>query len=253
MRMGHWVVTTLAFALPGVGALAQAAPDAAAYAALAKLPEIAGLWEMTFGGGPRGAPSEGPSFTPAYAAKLKSYQEAQARGEIQDSPAANCVPPGMPGVMSQPYPIDILVTPGKITIIAEAYAQWRQIFTDGRKHPDDPDLTYNGHSVGHWEGDTLVVDSVGFTTDTALGGFGMRHSDKMRIVERFKLAAPDRLEIQTSITDPEALTKPWNNTRVFARHREWTLAEYVCQQNNRNFTTDDGKSGINLKYEAQKK
>jgi hypothetical protein len=81
----------------------------------------------------------------------------------------------------------------------------------------------------------------------------MRHSDKMRIVERFKLTTPDRLEIQTSITDPEALTKPWTTTRVFARHRDWTLAEYVCQQNNRNYTTEDGKSGINLKYEAQKK
>jgi hypothetical protein len=252
MRSNHWVLVAVAWAVPGATALAQPAPDAAAYAALAKLPEIAGLWEMTFGGGPRGAPPEGPSFTPAYAARLKSYQEAQARGEIQDSPAANCVPPGMPGVMTQPYPIDILVTPGKITILAEAYAQWRQIFTDGRKHPDDPDLTYNGHSIGHWEGDTLVVDTVGFTTDTALGGFGMRHSDKMRIVERIKLAAPDRLEIQTSITDAEALTKPWVSTRVFGRHRDWTLAEYVCQQNNRNFTTDDGKSGINLKYEAKK-
>src|SRR5258706_222829 len=139
MRMGQWVVMTMAFALPSAVALAQPTPDAAAYAALAKLPEIAGLWEMTFGGGPRGAPPEGPSFTPAYAAKLKSYQEAQARDEIQ-----------------------------------------------------------------------------------------------------------------ASITDPEALTKPWNSTRVFGRHRDWTLAEYVCQQNNRNFVTEDGKSGINLKYEAQK-
>ncbi len=186
MRLDRWTLVVVASAVSGAAALAQPTPDAAAYAALAKLPEIAGLWEMTFGGGPRGAPPEGPSFTPAYAAKLKSYQEAQARGEIQDSPAANCVPPGMPGVMTQPYPIDVLVTPGKITIIAEAYAQWRQIFTDGRKHPDDPDLTYNGHSIGHWEGDTLVVDTVGFTTDTALGGFGMRHSDKMHIVERIQ-------------------------------------------------------------------
>ena len=252
MRFDHWALTLLVLAVPGAAALAQPAPDAAAYAALAKLPEIAGLWEITFGGGPRGAPPEGPSLTPAYAAKLKSYQEAQARGEIQDTPAANCVPAGMPGVMTQPYPIEILVTPGKITVIAEAYSQWRQIFTDGRKHPDDPDLTYNGHSIGHWEGDTLVVDTVGFTTDTALGGFGMRHSDKMHVVERFKLAAPDRLELQTAITDPEALTKSWNSTRVFGRHRDWTLAEYVCQQNNRNFTTDDGKAGINLHYEVKK-
>ena len=80
----------------------------------------------------------------------------------------------MPGIMTQPYPMEFLFTPGKVTIMIEAYSQWRQIFTDGRKHPEDPDLTFNGHSIGHWEGDTLVVDTVGFTTDTALGGF--RHA-----------------------------------------------------------------------------
>ena len=88
------------------------------------------------------------------------------RGEIEDGPAANCVPNGMPAIMTQPYPLEILFTPGKVTILIEAYAQWRQIFTDGRQHPEDPDLTFNGHSTGHWEGDTLVVDTVGFTTDT---------------------------------------------------------------------------------------
>ena len=128
----------------------------------------------------------------------------------------------------------------------------RRIFTDGRQHPDDPDLTIHGHSVGHWEGDTLVVDTVGFTTDTFLGNQGMRHSDKMRIVERFRLAAPDQLEVQTTITDPQALTKPLARTAVYGRHRDWTLAEYVCQQNNRNFTTDDGKAGINLSFEETK-
>ena len=89
-------------------------------------------------------------------------------------------------------------------------------------------------------------------TDTFLGNQGMRHSDKMRIVERFRLAAPDQLEVQTTITDPEALTKPTARTAVYGRHRDWTLAEYVCQQNNRNFTTNDGKAGIDLSFEEQK-
>jgi hypothetical protein len=136
-----------------------------------------------------------------------------------------------------------------VTILIEAYAQWRQIFTDGREHPADPDLTFNGHSIGHWEGDALVVDSVGFTTDTSLGNQGQRHSEKMRIVERFRLAEPDRLEVQTTIHDPEALTTPWTRVASYGRHRDWTLAEYVCQQNNRNFTTDDGKAGIDLSFE----
>jgi len=240
----------LAALLAATTAAAQSSPQGDTWESIAKLPELVGLWEVTFGGGPRGA-GEPPAFTAPYAARLQEYQAATARGEIEDGPAANCVPNGMPSIMTQPYPIEILLTPGKVSILIEAYSQWRQIFTDGREHPEDPDLTFNGHSIGHWEGDTLVVDTVGFTTDTSLGGGGMRHSDKMRIVERFRLAAPDRLEVETTITDPEALTKPWTRMSAYARHRDWTLAEYVCQQNNRNFTTDDGKSGINLEFEVQ--
>jgi hypothetical protein len=78
----------------------------------------------------------------------------------------------------------------------------------------------------------------------------MRHSAQMRIVERMRLSAPDTLEIVTTVTDSEALAKPWTSTRRYGRHRDWTLAEYVCQQNNRNFTTGDGKAGINLEHEV---
>jgi hypothetical protein len=225
----------------------KSGPQGDTWESIAQLPDFGSLWEVG-GGGPRGG-GEPPSFTPEYAAKLAAYQAAVQRGEIEDGPTANCVPNGMPSIMTQPYPIEILFTPGKVTILIEAYAQWRQIFTDGREHPEDPDLTFNGHSIGHWENGTLVVDTVGFTTDTALGTQGQRHSDKMRIVERFRLAEPDRLEIETTIHDEEALTKPWARTTSYARHRDWTLAEYVCQQNNRNFTTDDGKSGIDLSFE----
>ena len=228
----------------------KSGPQGDTWESIAKLPDFGGLWEVTFGGGPRGG-NEPPAFSPEYAAKLQAFQAASQRGEIEDGPAANCVPNGMPSIMTQPYPIEILFTPGKVTILIEAYAQWRQIFTDGRAHPEDPDLTFNGHSIGHWEGDTLVVDTVGFTTDTFLGNQGMRHSDKMHIVERFRLAQPDRLEVQTTITDPEALTKPLTRTAAYGRHRDWTLAEYVCQQNNRNFTTDDGKSGIDLSFDEE--
>ena len=228
------------------GAASPSGPQGDSWASIAKLPDWGGIWEVTFGGR-RGAPPEAPSLTPPYAAKLKAYQDAQRRGEIQDTPAANCVPPGMPNMMTQPYPIEFLFTPGKVTIIAEAYSQWRQIFTDGREHPEDPDLTFNGHSIGHWEGDTLVVDTIGFTTDTRIGtSFGMEHSDKMHIVERMHLSAPDTLTIETTITDPEALTAPWTRTSTYGRHRDWTLAEYVCQQNNRNGTTDEGKATIDL-------
>ena len=247
-----WLLVTAAVAAPH-SASAQAAPKGSpqgdSWESIAKLPDWSGIWEVG-GGGPRGA-GEPPQFTPAYAAKLKDYQDKQKSGEIEDGPSANCVPNGMPSIMSQPYPLEILLTPGKITMVIEAYSQWRQIFTDGRAHPEDPDLTWNGHSTGRWEGDALVVDTVGFATDTSLGNAGMRHSDKMHIVERVRLSAPDVLTIETTITDPEALTKAWTSTRNYGRHRDWTLAEYVCQQNNRNFTTEDGKAGVNLKREGE--
>lgn len=211
------------------------------------LPTFSGVWEITTPG--FGTGGESPALTQTYAAHRQAHEQAQWRGDIQDTPGANCVPPGMPAVMTLPYPIEFLLTPGKVTILIETYSQYRQIFTDGRAHPEDPDLTFNGHSIGHWEQDTLVVDSVGFTTDTRLGNFGVRHSDKMRIVERMQLTGRDTLRIETTIYDPEALTKPWSLTRDYARRADWTIAEYICQQNNRNFTTEDGKAGIDLENE----
>lgn len=214
---------------------------------IAKLPDWGGLWEPTFGGSVTAGRPEAPSLTPAYKAKFDAYRAAQKAGKIQDLPAANCVPPGMPGIMGEPYPYEFLFTPGKITIIAEAYEQWRQIFTDGRGHPKDPDPTYNGHSIGHWDGDTLVVDTVGFVSDTPLGSYAAQHSDKMHIVERMHTIAPNMMEIDTTVTDPEALTKPYHIKRVYGRHRDWTLAEYVCQENNRNSVDESGKAGIDIK------
>jgi hypothetical protein len=242
---GGW--SLLVLCAPALAA-AQSSLPGNTWESIAKLPELSGLWEIAGGGGARAA-VEPPSLTPPYAARLREYQAAQARGEIQDTPAANCVPNGMPSIMTQPYPIELLMTPGKVTILIEAYSQRRQIFTDGREQPEDPDHTFNGHSDGHWEGDTLVVDTVGFTPATGLNNFATRHSDKMRIVERMRLTAPNMLQIETTVHDSEALTKPWTSTRNYARHRDWTLAEYQCQENNRNFTTDDGKAGINLERE----
>ena len=144
-----WFIATLV-AVPL--AAQPSGPQGDTWESIAKLPDFGGLWEVTFGGGPRGG-AEPPAFTPEYAAKLQAFQAASQSGEIEDGPAANCVPNGMPSIMTQPYPIEILFTPGKVTILIEAYAQWRQIFTDGREHPEDPDLTFNGHSIGHWEGE----------------------------------------------------------------------------------------------------
>ncbi len=193
------------------------------------------------GRGRGGGPPPGPALTPEYAAKRKARLDAAA----EDNQSANCLPPGMPGIMGQPYPMEFLLTPGQVTIVIEAYQQVRHIYTDGRPLPADPDPKFHGSSVGRWEGDTLVVDTVGFSPLTLLAA-NTPHSDKMRIAERFRLADPDTMTIETTITDPEALTTPFASSRTLRRHRDWTLAEYICEENNRNSVDQNGKAGIDL-------
>ena len=199
------------------------------------------------GGGAGAGRGGGPSLTPEYAAK----RAALLANNPEDSQTANCLPPGMPGIMGQPYPMEFLLTPGQVTILIEAYNQIRHIYTDGRKLPEDPDPTFHGTSVGRWEGDTLVVDTVGFSPITQIAN-GMPHSDKMRILERFRLADPDTMTIETTITDPDALTMPYTSSRTLRRHRDWTLAEYICEENNRNSVDQSGKARINLAPPQQK-
>jgi hypothetical protein len=257
------------------------APTPADWAAMAKLPDFSGVWEVGFGPPPGaragGAPAAvpgggraagggrtgggraagggrgrggggGPQLTPAADARRK---EMQAKAG-QDSPQANCLPPGMPAIMGQPYPMEFLLTPGKVTIVIEAYQQVRHIYTDGRPLPEDPDLRFHGTSIGRWEGDTLIVDTVGFSPLTEITRF-VPFSARARIVERFRLTDPDTMSIATTITDPEMLTAPLVSTRTLRRHRNWTTAEYVCEENNRNFVDSAGKAGIDLTPPGAKK
>ncbi len=158
------------------------------YAALAKLPDLSGIWYPDWAA-LFGARGNQPQLTPAAKAKLDAYTAKYKEHGPPLYAQAACLPPGMPGIMGQPFPIDISYQPGRITIYAEAYEQPRWIYTDGRKLPDDPDPFFNGTSVGHWEGDTLVVETVGFSPETTIAP-GIGHSDKMKIVERFYLVNP---------------------------------------------------------------
>jgi hypothetical protein len=247
------------------------APTAANWSAIAKLPDFTGVWEMPLGDAslvqqpgaakqsPRIPPSTSNSparpmmqqqplpFTPEWAAKIKSLKAHPP----QDNPQANCVPNGMPDIMAQPYPYEFLVTPGQVTIIGEAYRMIRNIYTDGRPLPKDPDPTFWGTAVGHWEGNTLVAETVGILPQTdIIPGSGIEHrfphSGKMKIIERFRLLDPDTMSIQTTIIDPVVLTKPYTSTQILKRHRDWTLDEYICEQNNRNALTDSGKAEVDI-------
>jgi hypothetical protein len=146
-----------------------------------------------------------------------------------------CQWPGMPRLLWQPYGLEFLFTPGRVTILWTIYSMSRRIYTDGRKFPEDLDDSYNGLSIGHWEGDTLVVHTKGLRGDTNMDNTGAPHSSKMEVTERWRLVAPDRLQVQVTLTDPEALSEPYTTTRVMERKRDWDIGEYSCFENNRTF------------------
>lgn len=212
----------------------------AAYSTLGALPDWGGLWVFDFGP-PPGMKPEQPSLTPSAEAQLKVLLADDAKHEPPPTASANCLPPGMPTIMNQPYDIEFLFTPARVTIIQEAYMQVRRVFTDGRGHPDHLDPTFNGHSIGHWEGDTLVVDTVGLGHKTPLGFNQLQHGPQLHTIERMHLTAPDKLEIDTTLLDPDVLAKPWHTVHTYTRHREWDMIEYICEENNRNWVGADGK------------
>jgi hypothetical protein len=224
----------------------QAANDPATqqWAALAKLPDWSGVWEVDWRNARGSAPRPPMKLTPEWQAKADQYRAAQAQGENLQSEAANCVPPGLPGIMSQPYPIQFLYQPDKVVMLIETFMQFRQIWTDGRPHPDDPDLTFYGDSTGHWEGDTLVVETVGLNPQNQIAP-GVGHGEQLRIVERIKRVDADWLEIETTLTDPEVLAVPYTSTASF-KHLDDAIREYICLENNRDSADEQGRPGIEL-------
>jgi len=232
-----------ALALAAAAAPSARAADAphdrrAVYAAIAALPDLdEGVWNIDWQA-PRRPGEAKPQLTPEAQAKAEA-----ARREGLQNRNANCIPPGMPEIMGWPYPIEFIYSPGRVTIAIESDSQVRRIYTDGRGHPSDPDPSFNGDSIGHWEGDTLVVETVALDPTTEIAP-GVGHSDRARIVERIRKTGPDVLEIATTIEDPKVLTAPWTTTRRFVRHRDWTIQEYVCEQNNHDSVDAGGHPGF---------
>jgi hypothetical protein len=184
-----------------------------------------------------------PPYKADYEKRYEDKLKATAEGRASD-PTAGCLPPGFPRIMGTPYPLEFIVQPDKVTILFEAYSQVRRIYTDGRKHPADLDPSYNGDSIGHWEGDTLVVDTVGLRGDTVFDVSGAPHSDAMHVTERIRRVSKDSIEDRILIEDPKALTKPWSVLRTYEQKPEWTIAEYVCEENQRNPVLPDGSTGF---------
>jgi hypothetical protein len=151
----------------------------------------------------------------------------------KDDPEARCLPPGVPRMSTTPYPFRIVQTPGLTVIVYEGGAHvWRQIFTDGRPHPKDPNPSWLGDSIGHWEDDTLVIDTIAHNGLTWIDAAGIPASDQLHVTERIRRPDLGHLEIEHIIEDPKTFTRPWKFT-THPQMLSGELMEYICQENNK--------------------
>ena len=207
-------------------------------------PDLTGVWLVTgwFSFSPdKALPAFKPPYDAIYAKRMKAFNA----GAPIDDVTADCLPPGMPHIQVVPYPFEIMQTPGRVTMLYEYAGQVRRIYLDGGQ-PKDPDPTYYGTSVGRWEGDTLVVRTTNIREDTQLDFSGVPHSDALTITERFRRTAPDTLEDRITLDDPKAYAQPFTAVRAYKLHPDWTIGEYVCEENNRNKTQDNGVTGFGV-------
>jgi hypothetical protein len=209
------------------------------YAALNSLPDWGGVWVLSRPKppAPGDPPRERPRLKGEYLARYELWQKQvrENNGQVRKD-TSNCMPPGMPNMLATAqYPIEFLFTPGRVTVLHEAWMQNRSIWTDGRGHPADLEPGIFGHSTGRWEGSTLVVDTLGIKTITELGP-GIKHSAKLHITERIHQDAkdPDTLYFEITLEDPEALEAPYHVLQTYKRQRDWNLMEFVCAENDRN-------------------
>jgi hypothetical protein len=153
-----------------------------------------------------------------------------ASANSQD-PVLNCLPPGVPRILLMPFPMQIAELPGEVLMIFEYDHFLRAIYTDGRLHPKDIDPTWMGNSIGKWDGDTLVVDTIGFNDKTWLDMVGHPHSEALHLSERIRRVDHDTLEDDLTIIDPKAYSKPWTGQQIFELKPSWHLGEYICEDN----------------------
>jgi hypothetical protein len=199
---------------PNLAALAPRTPDGK--------PDLYGIWEREGAGQVAIAASVKPEdviLTP----------EAQAQRR-QPKGSYLCLPESLPQ-RTAALPFKILTLRGMVVILYEVQTTYRQIFTDGRELPKDPNPTWTGYSVGKWDGDTLVVDTTGFNDAESILPERRPHSDALHLIERFRRRDFGNLEIQFTIDDPKIYAKPWSFKAEYRLLPDTELLEYVCNEN----------------------
>jgi hypothetical protein len=192
-------------------------------------PDLSGIWRRPRGGG-GGGPNDGIARGVEVMFQPWAATVYEARGKVAAGmPSERCLPQGVPKGMSVPEPFKIVQTPGLIVILMEEFNHYRQVFTDGRGVPADRKPTWHGHSVGTWEGDTLVIDTVGFVDGTWLDFRGHPATDALRVVERFRRRDFGHLEAEVTIDDPKAYVRPWTVAFSFDLLPDTELIEHICE------------------------
>jgi hypothetical protein len=234
-------VTLLTLSFAGFAQNAGA-PANEGTSASAATPDITGLWSRlrSEGASARGyqplffefSKTELP-MTPWARAKYetarKTYRESAKN--VLDDPLLQCFPPGLPRIYLLPHPMQIVQIPGQVIMLFEYDHFIRRIFTDGRTHDLSQGPLWMGDSIGHWEGDTLVTDAIGFNDKTLLDRVGHPHSDQLHLTERIRKIDPRTMEIDFTLEDAKAYEKSWGAKLVFELRPDWKVMEQVCEDN----------------------
>jgi hypothetical protein len=231
------ITQTVTVAVAGTVAANIARAAASASGEIPRMPDgkpnLTGVYN--FGGG--GTRGEREPITATLKPGAEKYKVV--RGPTDAGVYADCMPTGVPLAYFVPYQWEIVQGLDKVVILYEYLHMFRVVSINGT-HPADPDPTWMGDSIGHWEGDTLVIDSVGFNDRTELPG-GFRHSEALHVVERFHRADVDHLQWEATIEDPNVFAKPWTLTRTFPLRTDLDkVDEYVCE-NNKDYKSLFGK------------
>jgi len=228
--------------LPGIAAcepaVVNAPPQLKDWSALASLPDWSGVWTPNMTDQERRIRTDPVPWNKDAAAQIAKLEAAEKAGDPKGL-FVNCLPESMPSWMLITHnALEFLFTPGRVTILGESDGnRLRRIYTDGRQHPDDPDPTFHGHSVGHWEGDTLVVDTVGILPETYIAvseAVGVPNNGDLHVIEHMHLEKPDVLRDDLEVIAPHVLVRPWKTSRFLVRQRarKYDIVEGVCLQGN---------------------
>jgi len=180
-------------------------------------PDLSGVWK--------------PDKVLSIRAKANALLLNHKATESKRDPDANCTLSGVPRLDLGPKPFKILQSPDEVVLLYQDFTTFRQVFTDGRPLPQDPQPAWLGYSVGKWDGDTLVVDSIGFNDLTWLDNAGTPHSEALHVTERFHRRDAGHLDIQITIDDPKTFSHPFTVTEHVRLSPNVELTEFICLEN----------------------